>query len=109
MVPWVLFCIKESMLARTTLEALVNMRGYLKTLGKQGVKLTALFHPDLISNLEKMKIFVLGVKISHHIYIDPDVMSFANMIFTPFCVNGIVRVSLSLLLPWCESSISWVR
>jgi hypothetical protein len=29
---WVLFCIKESMLARTTLEALVNMRGYLKTI-----------------------------------------------------------------------------
>jgi hypothetical protein len=56
-----------------------------------------------------MKIFVLGVKISHHIYIDPNVMSFANSTFTPFCVNGIVRVCLSLLLPWCESSISWVR
>jgi hypothetical protein len=81
------------MLARTTLEALVNMRGYLKTLGNQEIKLTTLFHPDLISHLEKMKMFVLGVKISHQIYIDPNVMSFANSIFTPFFVNGILRVT----------------
>jgi hypothetical protein len=97
------------MLARTTLEALVNMRGYIKTLGNQGVKLTALFHPDLISYLEKMKIFVLAVRISHYIYIDPNDMSFANSVFTPFCVNRILRVALSPSLPWCELSISWVR
>jgi hypothetical protein len=42
-----------STLARTILEALVNMRGYFLTIWNQGVKWTYLFHPNVIPNLEK--------------------------------------------------------
>ncbi len=43
-------------------------RGIL-THWNQRVKITFLFYPNLISNLEKMKIFNLKVKISLHIYL----------------------------------------
>jgi hypothetical protein len=53
----------------------------------QGVELTSLLHPNLIiPNLGKMKIFILWVKISQHIYppCNPNAMSFAKLVFTPF-------------------------
>jgi hypothetical protein len=51
----------------------------------KGVKLTSLFHTNLIPNLEKMKIFMLGVKIYANIaHLNLDAMSFAKSAFSPF-------------------------
>jgi len=49
----------------------------------QGVKLTSLFHADLIPNLGKLKIFSPRVEISQHIYrsLNQNPMSFAKSIF----------------------------
>jgi hypothetical protein len=91
------FCVlshmKESMLARTTLEALVNMRRYFNLLKLSG-QTNLLLHPNLIPNLETTKIFIRGIKISQHILppLNPNAISmFAKSVssfFYPFCVNG---------------------
>jgi predicted glycosyltransferase len=47
---------KESMLVRTTLEALVSMKGYFNPFEIKRYKLTSLFHPNLMPNLEETKI-----------------------------------------------------
>lgn len=49
----------------------------------QGVKLTSLFHADLIPNLGKLKIFSPRVKIAQHIYqsLNQNAMSFAKSNF----------------------------
>lgn len=78
----------------------------------QGVELTSLFPPYLIPNLGKLKIFILWVKISQHIYPpgNPNAMSFAKSVLLPFCVNGMIVLGLFSLLvypplqPQCEST-----
>jgi hypothetical protein len=50
------------MLVRTTLEALVNMKGYFNPFEIKRYKLTSLFHPNLMPNLEETKILIPGVK-----------------------------------------------
>jgi len=74
--------------------------GSILTFENQGVELTSLFHPNLIPNLGKMKIFLLWVKISQHIYppLNPNAMSFAKSVFYPFCVNGMIVLGLFSLL-----------
>ncbi len=48
---------KESMVVRTTLdEALVNMKGYFNPFEIKRYKLTSLFQPNLMPNLEETKI-----------------------------------------------------
>jgi len=46
---------KESMSVRTTLEALVNMKGYFNPFEIKRYKLTSFFHPNLMSNLTYIK------------------------------------------------------
>jgi hypothetical protein len=65
------------MLARTTLEALCEHEGVSKY---KGIKLTSLFHTNLFPNLQKMKIFMPGVKIYG---LNLDAMSFAKSAFSP--------------------------
>jgi hypothetical protein len=62
-----------------------EQEGGILTFENQGVELTSLFHPNLIPNLGKMKIFILWVKISQHNYPprNPNAMSFAKSVFTP--------------------------
>ncbi len=109
-------CSLKSREYNATLEALgKNIRGDNFNLLKsfQGVKLTSLFHVDLIPNLGKLKIFSPRVKISPtHLSVSKPkshVICQVNFYSYPFCVNGIAlglvqSISLSPLPPWCESS-----
>jgi hypothetical protein len=74
--------------------------GGILTFENQGVELTSLFHPNLIPNLGKMKIFTLWGKISQHIYPprNPNAMSFAKSVYYTFCVNGMIVLGLFSLL-----------
>ncbi len=91
---------------RTALEeALVNMKGYFNPFEIKRYKLTSLFHPNLMPNLEETKILIPGVKKSQHIYppLNPNATSLANSVFTPFCVNGIASGLIILLVkPFCH-------
>jgi len=56
-------------------------------------------------NLEETKILIPGVKTSQHNYppLNPNAMSFANSLFSPFSVNGIASGLIILLgYPFCH-------
>ncbi len=78
-------------------------KGIFLTLCDQGVKLTSLFHPNLIPNLEKLKIFILGV-IPRHLSPLTLMPCYLSNQFLPLCMIEIALglvyyVNLSLLPP----------